>query len=229
MKELSLSVVEPFSSPAWGSNFIVFSGGGAIIPEDDAKAYLSKVCKYAKHFGVYLVPERFMLMGYQCMCLISPDGKVLGAQKALYLNLASRMGKRSSRLEVQNTEFGGIFLCLDVDIYHPEVCRIAAGMGAQIIICSQRIVSRAYGSHMVIAGVWNAAQLNHCYAVSVSNQFHCVCAPRALSNHGDGFIAPPNLKLPMTAKLDCARLSKIKARPTLNRKFYAIHREELLR
>lgn len=230
MTELALSFVEPFSSPAWGSNFAVFtSASGMLIPENLTKIYLNRTVKYAKYHGVYLVPERFMLAGYQCMCVISPDGRVLGAQKSLYLNPQNTQLKRSSHLEVFNTEFGCIFLCVDIDVYHPEVCRIAAGMGAQIIICSQYLTKAEYGGHLVVSGCWNAAQLNGVYAIAASGPFNCVCAPCAISTHGDGFIVPPNLKLPMTARIHVEKLSSISGKPRLGRKFYAIHREELLR
>lgn len=225
-----MSAAEPFSSPAWGSNFVVFtSESGAVIPETLVKAYLNRACKYAKHYNVYLVPERFMLMDYHCMALISPKGEVLGAQKAVFMNPSNRAGKRGAGLEVFRTEFGGIFLCVDVDVYHAEVCRCAAGMGAQIIVCSQFITRAEYGSHLVISGSWNASQLNRAYVVAVSGPFNCVCAPIPISTHSDGFIVPPNLKLPMTARLHVDKLSSVRAMPQLGRKFYAIHRTELLR
>lgn len=230
MTELALSAAEPFSSPAWGCNFVVFtSESGAAIPETLVKPYLNRACKYAGHHGVYLVPERFMLMDYQCMALISPEGKVVGAQKASYLNLANRIGKRGAQLEIFRTPFGGVFLCVDVDVYHPEVCRYAAGMGAQIIICSQYITRAEYGSHIVVSGCWNASQLNRVYTIAVSGQFNCVCAPMPLSPHGDGFIVPPNLKLPMTARVHAEKLGSVRAAAPLSRKFYAVHRNELLR
>lgn len=230
MTELALSAAEPFSSPAWGCNFVVFtSESGTAIPEALVKPYLGRACKYAKHHGVYLVPERFLLMNYQCMALISPAGKVLGAQKAAYLNLSNRVGKRGAQLEIFRTEFGGIFLCVDVDIYHPEVCRCAAGMGAQIVIGSQCVARAEYGSHLVVSGCWNASQLNWAYVIAVSGQFNCVCAPIPLSPHGDGFITPPNLRLPMTARIHAEKLDSVRAALPLGRKFYAVHRNELLR
>lgn len=228
MTELSLSVAEPFTSPAWGANFVVFSGDGPLVVEEQVKAYLGRACKYARHYGVYLVPERFLLMGYQCMCLISPDGKVLGAQKATHLNLANRAGKRSSQLDAFQTEFGSVALCVDADVYHPEISRILEGMGAQIMICSQVLSRAEYGSHLVLAGVWNASQISRCYAVGVSNQYNCVCAPLELTAQNDGFIVPPNLKLPMTARLQANKLDTIPKKSALNRKFYALHRDELL-
>lgn len=228
MTELNLSIGEPFTSPAWGSNFVVFAGGET-IPEDDSKDYMRRVCKYAKHYGVYLVPERFLLMGYRCLCLISPDGRVLGAQKALYINTNNRIGKRSSTLEVLATEFGGVLLCVDVDIYHPEVARIAEGMGAQYLICSQDIADREYSSSMVLTGPWNAAQACNLYVIDACNQFNCVCAPLPLTKHEDGFVTAPSLKTPMTAHLNAEDLRRLRLPYRLSRKFYAIHRSDLLR
>ncbi len=230
MTELALSCAEPFSSPAWGSNLAVFtSESGAAIPETLVKAYLNRACKYAKHYGVYLVPERFVLFDYQCMALISPQGVVLGAQRGTYLNPANNTLKRGTGIEVFRTEFGSVFLCVDVDIYHPEVCRYAVGMGAQVIIGSQYITHAEYGSHLVVTGSWNAAQLNHVYTISVSGQFNCVCAPMPISTHGDGFIVPPSLRLPMTSRLHVDKLLSVKPTQPLSRKFYALHRAELLR
>lgn len=229
MTELVLGVGEPFASPVWGSNFVVFSSEtGEPVAEEQSKAYLSKACRYALSYGVYLVPERFRLMGYQCMCLISPGGQVLGAQKAAYANLSRYGGKRSAVLDVLSTEFGGIFLCVDADVYHPEVARYASGLGAQIFICSQQLSRLDYGSHLVVSGVWSVAQQNRAYSVGVSGQYHCVCAPVELSTHADGFVTPPNLKTPMTAHIDATRLAIVRGRPALSRKFYATHRSELV-
>lgn len=227
MTELRLSVGEPFTSPAWGSNFVVFSSG-EIVQEDSSKEYLNRVCKYARSFQVYLVPERFMLMDYQCMCLISPAGKVIGAQKGLFVSGLNRGGKHSGSLETIITEFGSIFLSVDVDIYQPEVARIASAMGAQYIISSQFIAEGDYNSSMVLTGSWNAAQSGNLYVISACNQFNCVSAPLSLTKHNDGFLIQPNLKLPLTAKLTADALLTCKPPFHLSRRFYAIHRSELI-
>lgn len=230
MQELVLSIGEPFTSPAWGSNLVQFSGeAGAPVPEAQSKEYIRRACKYAKHYAVYLVPERFYLMGYICMCLISPQGKVIGAQKAAHLYLPAKQGtKRGSSVEVLNTEFGGIFLCVDVDIYHPEVVRVAAEMGANFIFCAQQMGRADYASHMVISGVWNAAQSCNVFAAAVSNQFHAVCAPLTLTPHEDGFLARPTLKTPLLVRMLADDLVSAPRRRPLARKFYAVHRGELL-
>ena len=230
MQELALSIGEPFTSPAWGSNFVLFSGDpGAVIPDTDTKEYLRRACKYARVYQVYLVPERFMLMDYQCMCLISPQGKVIGAQKATHLAVPFPPGtKRGAALEVFSTEFGGIFLCVDVDVYHPEVIRIAAEMGAQYIVCAQQISRADYASHMVLSGIWNAAQSNNVFAMAVCNQFHCACAPLTLTRGEDGFLVKPTLKTPLSVKMLADDLAGCPRRRLLSRRLYAVHRGELV-
>jgi len=229
MKQLTLSIGEPFTSPAWGSNFVVFSGeSGAVISEQDSKEYIRKVCKYAKHYEVYLVPERFMLMGFECLCLVSPQGTMVGAQRAVYLGAGKSGVKRSSTVGVFSTEFGGVFLCVDVDIYHPEVVRIAKEMGADFIFCVQQMPRADYSTEMVLTGVWNAAQSNNIYTIAVSNQFHCICAPRALTPENDGFIVRPTLKTPLSRALDANLLGKLPRRRLLSRSLYATHRRELI-
>lgn len=230
MQELSLSIGEPFTSPAWGSNFVVFSGDpGELIGEADAKDYMRRACKYARLYQVYLVPERFVLLGYQCMCLISPQGKVIGAQKSTHLRLPAKPGgKRGVTLEVFSTEFGGVFLCVDVDVYHPEVARIAAEMGAHYMICAQEMGRADYSTSMVLSGIWSASQHNSLFGIAVCNQFHCVCAPLAITPMQDGFFVKPTLKTPVTIKLLADDLAAAPRRRLLSRKLYAVHRAELL-
>lgn len=227
MTELSLSINEPFTSPAWGSNFVVFASGEAVA-DDSAKDYITRLCKYARKHEVYLVSDRFWLQDYLCLCLISPEGKPLGLQRALYFYTGIE-GQRHDSLEVINTEFGGVLLCVDVDIYRPEIARIAEGMGVQYLIASQYIDDEDYNSSMVITGAWNAAQSSHLYVIDACNQFSCVCAPLVLTTHGDGFIASPSLHMPLTAKLKTDKLRELKRGTRLSRKFYAVHNGELVK
>jgi Predicted amidohydrolase len=228
MTTLMLGVGEPFSSPPFNSNFVVFSSAtGAAVPEQDTQDYIKRACRYARQFGVYLVPERFVLMGYQSMCLISPEGRALGVQKALHLRPGGDGQKQSVVLEIISTEFGGIFLCVDSDIYHPQVARIAHSLGAHILIASQQLAQGEHNNRRVLSGVWSAAQGNALYAVGVCNKFNCVSAPRALTQRNDGFVVPPNLKMPMTAEIAAEELHRVPPRPALNRRFYEVHRQDL--
>lgn len=225
---LHLSIGEPFTSPAWGSNFVVFSGSET-ISESFTREYIKKACKYAEHYSVYLVPQRFMLMDCQCMCLISPKGRVIGAQKGIYINTQAKIGQRSSEIAVFTTEFGGIFLCVDVDIYYPEVAQIAHTMGAQYIVCSQFVAETDNSSSMVFSGAWNAAQTARLFVIDTGNRFHCVCAPLTLTKHRDGFVVSPGLHMPTTASLQADDLRLCALRPHLSRQFYHFHRTDLMR
>ena len=228
MNVLHLSIGEPFTSPAWGANFMVFScAEGACILEDAATDYLARACRYAEHHKVYLVPERFILKDYHSMCLISPEGTVIGAQKAVFRNLSGAKTKRSGKINVLETEFGNIFLCVDVDIYHPEVPRIAKAMGASYLICSQFISEHDYNAGMVTQGVWNASQCGGMFVVGVSNQYNCVCAPRRLTPNDDGFVVTPRLKMPIRADMRAEQLTRLPEREYLPRKFYNMHRDDI--
>jgi len=225
---LHLSIGEPFKSNAWGSNFVVFSSeSGNSIPEDSVKDYLVKACRYAKHYNVYLVPERFMLMGHHSMCLISPEGRVMGAQKAAFHNLTHLYENRGGELNLLSTEFGSIFLCVDVDIYHPEIPRLVQVMGGAYMICSQFIDAGDYNTGMVTTGVWSAAQSCSMFVVGVSNQFNCVCAPRRLTQNDDGFIITPRSKMPIRVDMQAEHLARLPQRDFLPRKFYAMHRDDI--
>jgi len=232
MNELQLSIAEPFTSPAWGSKLALFSSRTAEpIPEEQTQEYLLRCYKYAKHHSVWLVPERFVFAGEQCMCLITPAGKVRGAQKAIYdsPSFKSSTAERNTALEIITTEYGGIFLCVDADVYHPEVACIACSMGAQIVICSQNISRDDYSSHMVLNGSWNIAQLTGAYVIAASNQFNCVSVPVEATPARDGFLNPPSLKTPMSQRIHVGTMDRLRRPKPLNRRFYAVHREELTR
>ena len=229
LTELALCVVEAFTSPVWNSNFVLFAGrDDHAIPEENAKEYINRACRYAKHHQVYVVPERFFLQEYHCMCLIAPDGRVLGAQRALFRHVHHTNHPQGTDLEVITTEFGGITLCVDVDIFHPEVARMAASMGAQILICSQAISPVDYHSGMIVSGVWNAAQSNPLFVVGICPMGHCVCAPRALTKNRDGFLIAPAAKTPLHTKFTADVLAELPMRFCLSRRFYAIHRADLI-
>ncbi|WRS28336.1 hypothetical protein U6B65_04170 [Oscillospiraceae bacterium MB08-C2-2] len=230
MEMLKLSVGEPFSSPAFNSNFVVFSDLSCpYIPEEQTRKYLAACCRYARQYHIHLVPHRFVLQNFLCMCLISPDGRVLGAQRACYVNLLDDTDfERGTDISSLDTVFGPLFLCVDVDIYHPLVCEAASRLGAKIIISSQFIRLQQYGSHMVINGAWNVAQTNHVFVVSVTNHASAVCIPAAISQEKDGFFVPPSGKFPFTAALDISQLNTVRSKPFLGNTLLHVHMEQLL-
>ena len=230
MSELVLSAVEPFTSPAWGSNFVVFSGeAGPPIPEAQTEQYLRKCGLYAKRHEVWLVPERFVLAGEHCMALFTPEGEMPLMQKAIHNSPAFKSkAAANTDLEIFLTPMGKVMLCVDADIYRPEVACTGSKLGAQVIVCSQSIGLDDYGTHMVLTGAWNAAQQAGVYVIAVSNQFNCVCAPVELTPQGDGFLNPPGLKMPMTQRISPGILGTMRRHQALSRRFYYTHRQELI-
>lgn len=228
VKTLIVGLGEPFSSPTWGSNVVVFSSAdGQPIGEAGVQDYLRRVSAYARNNQVYLVPERFILTGHHCMCLIGPDGRVLQAQKALHLAPEHRHLERGKTIDLVQTEFGTIFLCVDVDIFYPEVVRIAANRGADYIITSGYLPEDVYTNHKIVAGPWNASQSNHVFVIAATNKYHCVTAPRIIKQYKQGFVVPPSLSMPMSAATKASVLEQLPVRPLLDSRVYLNHKEQL--
>ena len=204
MAMMKLSIGRPFYSPAWGSNTVMFSSeSGLPVSEEQVKDYLVKCCKYALRHNVYLVPEKFVTLGIQCMCLISPKGKVIGAQQQIFSNPEENV-KTNNAIDLITTEFGDIFLAVDNDIYHPEIGKILFNMGASYIFS------------------------NNLYVVAGSNNANCICAPKKLTRHGDGFLLKPTDSMTSTINIVTERLESLPLKPLLSRRFYLMHRKDLM-
>ena len=156
-------ITPPFGKIKPLSDLVVFSDVKSYIPEWDTPDYLNACRKYAMKNNVYLVPSRFVVNNILYLCLFSPKGEVLGIQGATHRNLYNQAElSQYDKIEPIQTPIGNIFLCVDVDIYHPQVLRIARMKGAQIVIASQFIDSYQLSRHMLTTGIWNAAQSNGC-------------------------------------------------------------------
>lgn len=228
MAMMKLSIGRPFYSPAWGSNTVMFSSeSGLPVSEEQVKDYLVKCCKYALRHNVYLVPEKFVTLGIQCMCLISPKGKVIGAQQQIFSNPEENV-KTNNAIDLITTEFGDIFLAVDNDIYHPEIGKILFNMGASYIFSLQRLDNDDVVDQKMVAGPWNQAQSNNLYVVAGSNNANCICAPKKLTRHGDGFLLKPTDSMTSTINIVTERLESLPLKPLLSRRFYLMHRKDLM-
>lgn len=142
MARAVVCITPPFGKIKPLSDLVVFSDVKSYIPEWDTPDYLNACRKYAMKNNVYLVPSRFVVNNILYLCLFSPKGEVLGIQGATHRNLYNQAElSQYDKIEPIQTPIGNIFLCVDVDIYHPQVLRIARMKGAQIVIASQFIDS----------------------------------------------------------------------------------------
>lgn len=228
MGSFNLCISEPYKSPAWGSNFVVFQGSsGLAIEESQGREYMKKAIAYAKNFRVYLVPERMLIQNYNTMCLIDPQGDVVVAQQAIFLDKTKPILSQGDFLNVWQTPYGRVSLCPSVDIYHPEVPHLAYKKGAEVLVSMQHYTPEEYSVGRLLTGSWNASQSNPLMVVEVSNMGHCVCLPRELTKNKDGFAVSPSARLPLNKKYTFEQLETLPPRKMANRRIFMRHRAEL--
>ncbi len=192
MARTIVCITEPFGRPKQFSDLVVFSDNRTYIPQWDTADYLNACRKYALQHQVYLVPSRFIVDDVLYLCLFGPDGSIVGVQGATHLNLSHRDKlKQYHKAEVFPTPVGNIFLCVDVDIYYPEVLRLARLLGADLVVSSQFINTYELSRQMVTTGIWNAAQSNGVYVVGCCNCFSAVAAPWEITPDQTGYLVPP--------------------------------------
>ena len=209
MARAVVCITPPFGKIKPLSDLVVFSDVKSYIPEWDTPDYLNACRKYAMKNNVYLVPSRFVVNNILYLCLFSPKGEVLGIQGATHRNLYNQAElSQYDKIEPIQTPIGNIFLCVDVDSYHPQVLRIAHMKGAQIVIASQFIDSYQLSRHMLTTGIWNAAQSNGVYVVGCCNCFSAVAAPCCLTQDESGYLVPPASSHSLFAKLYLNKLNK---------------------
>ncbi|HAN43849.1 MAG TPA: hypothetical protein DCP97_00515, partial [Ruminococcaceae bacterium] len=137
-------------------------------------------------------------------------GCIEGTQQAIHLNLSYKSKyNKGDAVNVFETPFGNIFLCVDVDIYKPEVLRTAAAKNAQIVVSSQFILDCDYDFNKIYFGAYNAALSNGFFVINTNNNTSSVIGP-VLSDENDGFAVAPMRRLPITATLNTDYLQKFK-------------------
>ncbi len=171
MGKFNITVVRQFEAPPQGSKYVVFMQEEPYISEESAFEHLKKAIKYSRFFKVYTVPLRFIRDDRITMCMISPEGEILGAQEAVHLSLAHRGNlSHSEDISIITTEDASFFLCVDVDIFHPEVSRAASLMGAQVLICSRFMDIINDTPHRVCQGCENTAISNKLYLLDATEE-----------------------------------------------------------
>ncbi|MEG0898182.1 MAG: hypothetical protein RSD67_01255 [Oscillospiraceae bacterium] len=166
-----ITVVKPFSPPAYNVNLVVFSDNIPYYEDKSAIEHIYKSIKYAKKHNVYTVPCRFLKDGCLMQCMISPDGEILGSQGATHLNLAYR-GKINSynELSIFKTPIGNFALAVDTDIFHCEFARTASHLGANVIIASRYTETINDMSYCTCIGSENMAASNGIYIVDITEE-----------------------------------------------------------
>lgn len=160
-EEIKISLVSPLAPPPPNTKLVVFVSSRNYVAEYDSRKMLSAAAKYARKYNVWLVPERFALNDYICLCLIAPDGKPLGVSRACHLNLNYRGSfNRGAWVEPIDTPFGKVALLTDVDINMPHICRGYVLKGAELFIASFYIAPYDFSPVRATMCAENVAETN---------------------------------------------------------------------
>ena len=167
MELFPIEIRPPFQPPSEDAKLVLLADGGIHFDGADLRRHLSRCVRYAREHRVHLVSGLFVHEGNLCLCLLGPDGQALCRQPALHLSLPLRGALRpGERAEVVHTELGNLFLCVDADIYHPQVLRTAALKGADAVLSVQCLDPAEETPERVLCTVWNAAQSNNVYVAN---------------------------------------------------------------
>ena len=168
MARTVLCFTEAFEKPKALSDLVVFSDDRPYVPAGDLSPYLKYCSIYAREHKVFLVPHRFMVDNVLYLCLFDPKGSIVGYQGALHRNLSTQSKQEQyEQVHVMQTSVGNLFLCVDTDIYYPEVLRLAK-LKARILsfppsiftlmISNRSALPPAYGMpHSRMVCMWQAA------------------------------------------------------------------------
>ncbi|RJX25380.1 MAG: hypothetical protein C4554_07480 [Dethiobacter sp.] len=113
--------------------------------------------------------------------LFDRKGQVIGCQRQTHLSrLEKDMGfSRGEELQIFNTELGKLGFVVHNDSWYPEVSRILALQGAEII-CHPGALPEEHNSCRQLAGMWQETQ---------QNQFFCVESQLVAPMAGEFFAA----------------------------------------
>ncbi len=195
--------------------------------------YLDLHGHLAKELQIYLasgtVIEKREDFIYQTAYCFNPEGSVCGTQRQTHLTRFERELSLSRGESIKLFQLGDIKAGLIVgnDARHPEVGRIMALLGADLLLCSHALEG-SYSCWQQTAGIWAQVQQNQFFAVeaqlsstitgSIFSAASAIIAPCELTIDGTGFLAWGNPGSPViSAELNFSALDQIrKSYPLLN-------------
>lgn len=189
MHDFTAAILKENNRTSINGQLVVISGADIENINSRKGDFLEKWCEFAKRLGIFIVPGLYIEDNYLCLCLIDDRGQIVGVQKACHINKESFPKlKQDSNLNIMDTPFARLFLCVDVDIYKPEVIRAAVFLGAEIIVSGQYIQKNRYSESMLLAGAWQNAQQNCVYIINAHNFGGNIIGPCETSKDLSGFI-----------------------------------------
>ena len=213
MENCICEVVAYFHAPSGDARLVMFADEDIHTSKLDVQKHLQLCAEYAAKYRVYLVSGLMVHNQNLCLCLFDAQGNLICRQAAVQLSLALG-GKltRDDRVQVVHTALGNLALCVDVDIFHPQVARAAALKGADVLLSIQHLDPVDDTQERLICSVWNAAQTNNLYVVNLAGSSCTVTCPAALTRAQDGYLVRRTSIVPTRFGLNLDRLDQVRDR-----------------
>lgn len=167
----------------------------AVLPGLKFPAALDLHARLAGRLGLYLATTLFVPYQGEVRqrgVLFDPRGRAVLSQEQTHLSALERQGGmgRGTELKVFEADFGRVGFLLGTDCFYPEVGRILALQGAELVLACGRLPADTLPARR-LAGVWAQVQQNQFFAVE-SRLFlkAALYAPCELTAGQTGFLSP---------------------------------------
>jgi len=210
-----------------------------LIKEADSREYIEQVKELSQNYKIAICPGSYWQKEkgniYHESCLIK-DGKVQLKQQQIYLVRREReLGfSRGTKIELKEIKDWKVALIISTDVFYPQVSRMAALKGADIVLSPVGFTGEKNRS-LQISGMWQEVQQNQFFAVeSGFNGFlgeqsfwgeSVIYALLEMTKEEDGYLERSSgQKSLIIAELDNKKrrkaISKFDVLSQLNREFY---------
>ena len=158
-EEIGISVIAPFEEVPAETKLCVFANNRQYVPYYDSQKMLAQASKFAKDNKMWLIPERFAVNDYLCLCIINADGVPVGLQRSCHLSLSDRGSfMRDNKIDIISTPLGKIALLPSVDMNIPYVLTEAVLQGAELFVASLYIAPYDFSPERANLYALNVAQ-----------------------------------------------------------------------
>jgi len=211
----------------------------SLIKEADSTEYIEQVKELSREYKIVICPGSYWQKEknniYHESCLII-NGEVQLKQRQIYLARWEReLGfSRGTKIELKKIKDWNIALIISTDVFYPQVSRMAALKGADIVLSPVGFTGEKNRA-LQISGMWQEVQQNQFFAVeSGYNGFlgeqsfwgeSVIYAPLEMTEEGDGYLERSSGQRSLIiTELDNKKrrkaISKFDVLSQLNREFY---------
>ena len=211
----------------------------SLINEADSEEYIEQIKELSQNYKIVICPGSYWQKEknniYHESCLII-NGEVWFKQRQIYLARWEReLGfSRGTKIELKKIKDWNIALIISTDVFYPQVSRMAALKGADIVLSPVGFTGEKNRA-LQVSGMWQEVQQNQFFAIeSGFNGFlgeqsfwgeSVIYAPVEMTEEGDGYLERSSGQRSLIiAELDNRKrrkaISKFVVLSQLNREFY---------